>query len=187
MRNTGTPVGRTLGGPELQAESPRAGEGDIMEVKSNVLKAICVLGCALLAGQVSAQTGGCCAGGVGARATNGLGERSPASATNLALDAAWSIYEFQRDGVTYLHINDTAGSVRAVVARVDNALWVLPMGKDADRVILPAANSIWANATPATSSTDLGPGAKVVYRTANFTVHVERQANAERWKVAPSQ
>ncbi|WP_115511924.1 MULTISPECIES: hypothetical protein [Xanthomonas] len=158
-----------------------------MEVKSNVLKALLVLGCASLAGHVSAQSGGCCAGGVGARATNGLGERSPAAATNLALDSAWSIYEFQRDGVTYLQINDTAGLVRAVVARVDNALWTLPMGKDADRVILPAANSIWADTAPTTSSDELGPSAKVVYRTENFTVHVERQANGERWKVAPSQ
>jgi hypothetical protein len=155
-----------------------------MEVKANTLKVVCVLACALMAGQVLAQTGGCCAGGVGAKATMGLGERSPAAA-NLTLDPAWSIYEFQRDGVTYLQINDVAGEVRAVVARVDNALWVLPMGKDADRVTVPAANTIWASSST-TSATDLGPNAKMVYQTAHFTVHVERQANVERWKVSPT-
>ncbi|GAE49178.1 hypothetical protein XPR_1811 [Xanthomonas arboricola pv. pruni MAFF 301420] len=114
----------------------------------------------------------------------GLGERSPAAA-NLTLDPAWSIYEFQRDGVTYLQINDVAGGVRAVVARVDNALWVLPMGKDADRVTIPAANTIWANSS-ATSATELGPNAQMVYQTAHFTVHVERKANVERWNVSPT-
>ncbi|XHH28038.1 hypothetical protein WIW49_11310 [Xanthomonas euroxanthea] len=79
-----------------------------MEIKANTLKVMCALACALIAGQVSAQTGGCCAGGVGANATMGLGERNPAVA-NLTLDPAWSIYEFQRDGVTYLQINDVAG------------------------------------------------------------------------------
>ncbi|PPU71376.1 hypothetical protein XmelCFBP4644_16780 [Xanthomonas melonis] len=155
-----------------------------MEVKANTLKVMCILACALMAGQVSAQTGGCCAGGVGAQATMGLGGRSPAAA-NLTLDPAWSIYEFQRDGVTYLQINDVAGEVRAVVARVDNALWVLPMGKDADRVIVPAANTIWASSST-TSPAELGPSAKMVYQTAHFTVRVERQANVERWKISPT-
>ncbi|WP_082925670.1 hypothetical protein [Xanthomonas nasturtii] len=151
------------------------------------MKTICFLAGVLMVGQVFAQTGGCCAGGIGARATSGLGERNPTAATNLTLDPAWSIYEFQRDGVTYLQINDTEGTVRAVVARVDEAMWVLPMGKDADRVILPTVNSIWAGSTPTAAVTALGPNARLVYRTANFTVHVERQANAENWKVSPSQ
>ncbi|ASK96486.1 hypothetical protein XcvCFBP7112P_09625 [Xanthomonas citri pv. vignicola] len=158
-----------------------------MGTTKTALKAVCALAGLLMAGQAFAQTGGCCAGGVGANATSGLGERNPKAAINLALDPAWSIYEFQRDGVTYLQINDTEGAVRAVVARVDNAMWVLPMGKDADRVALPSVNSIWARPTSAANSATLGPNAHMVYQTANFTVHVERQANAELWKVSPSQ
>ncbi|MEA5124455.1 hypothetical protein [Xanthomonas floridensis] len=154
-----------------------------MDMKANALKAVCVLAGFLILGEASAQV--CCPnGGSGVRAT-GLGDSHPI-ATNLALDAAWSIYEFQRDGVTYLQINDIAGTVRAVVARVDNALWVVPMGKDVDRVSIPTTNSIWANTAPSVANTATSYGARMVYRTANFTVHVESQANGEHWKVSPS-
>ncbi|MEA9565087.1 MULTISPECIES: hypothetical protein [Xanthomonas] len=160
------------------------GEGkDIMDAKNNALKAILVLTGFLVMGHAIAQT--CCpSGGVGVRAT-GLGENHP-SATNLALDAAWSIYEFQRDGVTYLQINDTAGTVRAVVARVDNALWVVPMGKDVDRVSVPTTNSISENAVSFNVNSAISNTSRMVYRNANFTVHVESQANGEHWRVSPS-
>ncbi|MCC8553004.1 hypothetical protein LYZ81_03255 [Xanthomonas hortorum] len=154
-----------------------------MDVKASALRAVCVLAGFLSLGEASAQT--CCpSGGSGVRAT-GLGDSHP-SATNLALDAAWSIYEFQRDGVTYLQINDIAGTVRAVVARVDDALWVVPMGKDVDRVSVPTTNSIWASMASSTANTVISNRSRMVYRTANFTVHVELQANGEHWKVSPS-
>lgn len=154
-----------------------------MDMKANVLRALCVLAGLLTLGEASAQV--CCpSGGVGVRAT-GLGDSHP-SATNLALDAAWSIYEFQRDGVTYVQINDAAGAVRAVVARVDNALWVVPMGKDVDRVSVPASNSIGTSSSNATASKATSNRARMVYRTGNFTVHVEQQANGEHWRVSPS-
>ncbi|WP_237715463.1 hypothetical protein, partial [Xanthomonas phaseoli] len=119
-------------------------------------------------------------------ATTGLGERSPSAAANLTLDPAWPIYEFQRDGVTYLQINDASGGVRAVVARIDNAMWVLPMGKDADRVSVPSANTLWGSPTSAANA-EPSANARMIYRTAHFTVQVERQANEEHWKVSPSQ
>ncbi|MCW1777265.1 hypothetical protein NB693_23345 [Pantoea ananatis] len=34
----------------------------------------------------------------------------------------------RRDGVTYLQINDATGVVRAAVGRINETLWVLPMG-----------------------------------------------------------
>ncbi|KAB0531391.1 hypothetical protein CAI18_11315 [Xanthomonas citri pv. punicae] len=158
-----------------------------MRTKKNQLKYLCVVAGVLLSGPALAQSGGCCAGGVGASATTGLGERSPAAAANLTLDPAWPIYEFQRDGVTYLQINDASGGVRAVVARIDNAMWVLPMGKDADRVSVPSANTLWGNPTSAATAAEPGPNARTIYRTTHFTVQVERQAYEERWKVSPSQ
>ncbi|QBG88050.1 hypothetical protein ACQR53_11130 [Xanthomonas oryzae] len=154
-----------------------------MGIKSNALKAAFMLAGFLILGEASAQV--CCPnGGSGVRAT-GLGESHP-NATNLALDAAWSIYEFQRDGVTYLQINDIAGTVRAVVARIDDALWVVPMGKDVNRVSVPTTNSIWTNKATYIANKAVSNSARMVYRTANFTVHVESQANGEHWKVSPS-
>ncbi|MBB3832602.1 hypothetical protein FHR55_000768 [Xanthomonas arboricola] len=155
-----------------------------MDMKANALKAVCVLAGFLILGEVSAQGVCCPSGGVGVRAT-GLGDSHP-NATNLTLDPAWSIYEFQRDGVTYLQINDNSGTVRAVVARVDNALWVLPMGKDVDRVSIPTSNSIGISITTATASKATSNRTRMVYRTGNFTVHVEQQANEEYWNVSPS-
>ncbi len=70
------------------------------------------------------------------KAARGLGESAPA-APDLAVDAAWQIYEFERDGVRYTQINDDNGKVRAAVGRVGETAWVLPIGSDADRVRMP--------------------------------------------------
>lgn len=69
-------------------------------------------------------------------ATSGLGESSPAT-TNLSADPSWQVYEFQRSGVRYVQVNDRYGVVRAAVGRIDGAFWVLPIGRDADRVRVP--------------------------------------------------
>ncbi len=69
-------------------------------------------------------------------AARGLGESSPA-APDLSADAAWRVYEFERDGIRYTQINDSAGTVRAAVGRIGGTVWVLPIGRDADRVLLP--------------------------------------------------
>lgn len=69
-------------------------------------------------------------------ASRGLGESVP-PALDLATDAAWQVYEFERDGVRYTQINDSAGVVRAAVGRIGATAWVLPIGRDADRVRLP--------------------------------------------------
>ena len=69
-------------------------------------------------------------------ASRGLGESSP-DAVDLATDAAWQVYEFERDGIRYTQVNDSAGTVRAAVGRIGGTAWVLPIGRDADRVLLP--------------------------------------------------
>lgn len=70
------------------------------------------------------------------KAARGLGESAP-QAPDLAVDEAWKIYEFERGGVRYTQINDDTGNVRAAVGRIGDTAWVLPIGRDADRVLLP--------------------------------------------------
>lgn len=70
------------------------------------------------------------------KAARGLGESTP-TAPDLAADAAWQIYEFERDGVRYTQVNDSTGAVRAAVGRIGETAWVLPIGRDADRVLFP--------------------------------------------------
>lgn len=66
----------------------------------------------------------------------GLGESYPV-ALDLAADPAWAVYEFERDGVRYVQVNDQFGEVRAAVGRIDGTFWVMPIGSDADRVSVP--------------------------------------------------
>ncbi len=140
-----------------------------MEIKAKTLiKFTGAMAGVLLAGANVAQA--CCPDdGHGApAAVTGLGESAP-EAANLALDPAWRIYEFERDGVTYLQINDLTGTVRAGVGQIKETLWVLPMGKDVARVALPAKNAS-AQGT-------------VVYRTSRFTVRVVPNTVGDAWIV----
>ncbi|WP_205391675.1 hypothetical protein [Xanthomonas hydrangeae] len=156
-----------------------------MKNANNWLKAFCLIAGIFSSGAAMAQ---CCpSGGIGAHAMTGLGDSTP-KAANLAIDPSLAIYELHRDGVTYLQINDVTGVVRAVVARVDNALWTLPMGKDVERVVLPSANKISASTRsndPATPDAIQRDQARLVYKTKNFTVLARREATGDRWIVSP--
>ena len=80
---------------------------------------------------------GCPSDGNGApKAATGLGQEFP-SAVDLAADSAWQVYEFERDGVRYVQINEANGKVRAAAGRIAGTFWVMPIGDDADRVSLP--------------------------------------------------
>ncbi|MBV6808703.1 MULTISPECIES: hypothetical protein [Xanthomonas] len=156
-----------------------------MKNVNNWLKGFCLITGICASSAVMAQ---CCGnGGVGVHAITGLGDSNPKSA-NLAIDPSLAIYELHRDGVTYLQINDVTGVVRAVVARVDNALWTLPMGKDVERVILPTANKISAGTrpdNPATLDAIQRSQARLVYKTKNFTALMRREATGDQWIVSP--
>ncbi|AVQ07402.1 TPA: hypothetical protein HH295_19815 [Xanthomonas vasicola pv. zeae] len=123
---------------------------------------------AMLAGTASASA--CCPGDgtVTTLAATGLGESVP-HATNLAADPTWRIYEFQREGMLYLQINDATGVVRGAVGRAGEVLWVLPMGKDVNRVTV--------------STLTVPTLAQLVYQTDNFTVHLIPGTAGERWIV----
>jgi hypothetical protein len=63
----------------------------------------------------------------------GLGQSFP-DTPDLADSPAWAVYEFERDGVRYVQINDQSGAIRAAVGRIDNTFWVMPIGSDVNRV-----------------------------------------------------
>lgn len=105
------------------------------------------------------------------KAASGLGQATPA-AVDLASDPAWRVYEFERDGIRYLQINDTASSARAAIGQIGATAWVLPIGRDADRV------SIQTDAqSPITGRT--------VYRDNKIEVVHYRQSNQDRWIIRP--
>ncbi len=103
------------------------------------------------------------------KAERGLGESAPA-APDLAADAAWQIYEFERDGVRYTQVNDSTGEVRAAVGRIGETAWVLPIGRDADRVLLPG------DALPAGN-------ARVVLRSKEVEVVLIENGTTHYWQV----
>jgi hypothetical protein len=110
-------------------------------------------------------------GGDVPKAASGLGQAMPA-AVDLASDPAWQVYEFERDGIRYLQINDTANSARAAIGQIGATAWVLPIGRDADRV------SIQTGAQPPVSG-------RTVYRDKKVEVVHYRQLNQDRWIIRP--
>ncbi|MBB5944028.1 hypothetical protein GGR64_003633 [Xanthomonas arboricola] len=150
--------------PEMQAEFPAWERIDGMETKA---KGLAIVAAAALALSFQAQAQTCCPSGGHGVVGKGLGESVP-QALNLATDSAWRIYEFSRDGVNYLQINDANGVVRAAVGRIGKTLWVLPMGSDVARVTVTAAPVV--------------PG-RVVYRTADVVVRLRADGRGDAWEV----
>lgn len=68
--------------------------------------------------------------------TSGLGQSNP-NTVDLAANIHWQVYRFERDGIRYYQINDANHQVRAAVGTIDGTFWTLPVGVDADRVMLP--------------------------------------------------
>ena len=107
---------------------------------------------------ISPASACCPSGGVGEPVpSNGLGQVNPPS-IDLAPDSPWQVYQFERDGIRYLQVNDSAGVVRIAVGRIENTFWVLPIGSDADLVVLQGT------AAPSGTPTTLyaGPDVEVV-------------------------
>jgi hypothetical protein len=98
---------------------------------------------------------------------SGLGEPFPAT-VDVAPDPAWQVYEFVRDGIRYVQVNDKAGRVRAAVGRIDGTFWVLPIGSDVDRV------SISPLASPPV-------GSRSIYRSNDVEVVLARSGHEDRW------
>lgn len=116
----------------------------------------------------------CCPGeGHGApKAASGLGESAPA-AIDLAVDPSWQVYEFEKGGIQYVQINDQYGAVRAAVGRIEDTFWVLPIGGDAERVLLSD------DGVPAGSP-------KILYRSQDVEVVLYQDGTVQRWVIQPS-
>jgi hypothetical protein len=112
-------------------------------------------------------------GGDKPSAVTGLGESMP-KASNLSRDPEWQVYEFERDGIRYLQINDHTSRARAAIGQIGTTAWVLPIGRDADRV------SIQANASAAIAG-------RVVYWDDKVEVVHSRQSNQDLWIVSPTE
>ncbi|MCI2243822.1 hypothetical protein L3067_04265 [Xanthomonas sp. PPL568] len=126
----------------------------------------------LVAGVPAAAFACCPSGGSGSPgsvpAAKGLGESAP-QAANLSADPEWGVYEFARDGINYLQINDSRGAVRAAVGRIDATAWVMPMGSDVDRVTVAASSS----------------AGTVVYTSDRFVVRALKGSDGVSWIIVP--
>lgn len=127
-------------------------------------------GLSVVAAPALAQS--CCpSGGSGTPArvaSVGLGESAPV-AQNVSADPEWSVYEFARDGIRYLQINDIHGVVRAAVGNVGGVAWIMPMGADVNRVVL------------GTQTTE----GEVIYSSEVWVVKLIKGANGVSWVVVP--
>ncbi|QEN95495.1 hypothetical protein F0H33_09710 [Xanthomonas translucens pv. undulosa] len=126
-----------------------------------------ILGAAMFASPAIAMA--CCpGGGSGTPAAKGLGESAP-KATNLSADPEWSVYEFLRDGISYLQINDSRGVVRAAVGRIDSTAWVMPMGADVESVAVAPSSMVGT----------------IIYSSDHFVVRALKGSNGVSWVVVP--
>ncbi|PPT93242.1 hypothetical protein XthCFBP4691_01120 [Xanthomonas theicola] len=121
----------------------------------------------------AAHAQGCCPSGgsgtpAGKVAATGLGESAP-NAVDLSADPEWSVYEFEREGIRYVQINDLRGVVRAAAGAVGDRAWVMPMGTDVARVAIA-------------SDSQLG---SVIYSSGDFEVRVIKGASGVSWVVTP--
>lgn len=90
----------------------------------------------------------------------GLGQSWP-NATDVSTNAHYHVYRFERDGVTYIQVNDLQGQVRAAIATTQSGALTLPVGMDAQHVKVVTG--------PAAASLD---ATQVVYQDSVMTVTV---------------
>ena len=103
------------------------------------------------------------------KAVTGLGTSLPSS-IDLAPDPAWQVFEFERDGIRYVQINDATGKVRAAAGRIGGTFWVMPIGSDVDRVSVPG-------------SAMLSGRLRVLYRASDVEVVLIESSGASRWLI----
>lgn len=83
----------------------------------------------------------------GKPAATGMGLAFP-NAANISNHAGWDVYPFEQDGIRYVQVNGTDGTVRAAIGYIGDTFIVLPVGTDVSRVSIPGRTvSIPAGAT----------------------------------------
>lgn len=93
----------------------------------------------------------------------GLGQAWP-NAPDVSRSAHYHVYRFERDGMTYIQVNDLQGKVLGAVAATQGATFALPIGAEAHNV------KIGADRAP----TDL---TEVVYQDDGLTVMAAPQGD----------
>ncbi|WP_315385577.1 hypothetical protein [uncultured Stenotrophomonas sp.] len=89
----------------------------------------------------------------------GLGQSSPLAA-NVSQDRNWLVYQFEREGISYYQVNDLAGQVHMIIARVDDVFWALPAGITPFRASLPTKRLVIPAEAPSA----------IVYRSPEFMI-----------------
>jgi hypothetical protein len=113
--------------------------------------------CALVSGASFAQT---------SSLSSGLGQAWP-NVADQSLSPHWHAYVFRLNGVEYVQINDTNGTVHGAVATVGGGnTMVLPIGTDAQTF---TATAVSPSTTSSSSTT--------VYQDANVTILAVPQSN----------
>lgn len=137
---------------------------------------VAIAAVALLAMPALASAACCTNGGNGVQMANaGLGESRPV-AVNLSVDPTWSVYAFQRDGVSYYQVNDVAGQVVLIVANIEATFWSLPAGKAPVRVSLPSQRLTIPESARR----------RVVFQASDFSLALYGEGAAATWSVEPA-
>lgn len=70
----------------------------------------------------------------------GLGQSWP-NVPDISANPHYHVYRFDRDGVEYIQVNDLQGQVRGAIGIAQGVTLALPMGDDAQNVMVPADGS----------------------------------------------
>lgn len=95
-------------------------------------------------------------GPVLADGSQGLGSSQP-NRPDVSVSSQYHVYRWQKDGVTYVQVNDQGGNVQMAVASGGGEVLVLPIGAPSNVQVTPASSSAQS-------------GAATVYRDSSVTV-----------------
>jgi hypothetical protein len=98
--------------------------------------------------------------------STGLGQSWP-NAADVSVSSHYHVYVFARDGIRYIQVNDSNGTVRGAVAVADQVVLVLPVGVDAASV---------ATSTPPTQAQVSNVSGETVYRDASVQINATPQS-----------
>lgn len=101
----------------------------------------------------------------------GLGQSWP-NAADVSANPHWHVYVFKLHGIKYVQINDRSGVVHAAIAAAGGTSIVLPMGTDAQQVVIGDS----AASTPTSS--------QAVYQDATTSITATQSNGVTQFAVA---
>lgn len=101
--------------------------------------------------------------------STGLGQSWP-NATDVSASPDFHVYVFVRDGINYIQVNDSNGTVRAAYATASDAVLPLPVGVDAQNATVTSegsdsssAETVYSDDTTKVTVTPQSNGSMVVH------------------------